>query len=348
MSQTRVHEYGLDVARIFAMFLVCAVHAAGCWHGVSHAPAGVDYGVALVFCAISFVGVNLFMLITGYLGINRQWRVGGYLRLWAQVAFYMVGGFLVAYLWDGQFLGKQVLLNCFFPIPFANGYWYFTAYSAAFFLFPYINKGFLALTKAEREKLLLVLFAATCLFGCFNRSIADGYNAVWMLEMYLAGAYMKLHPPVVSARRALAVFLLCCLLSALFAALREYGRRMYGLVLPFAVFSFTAPLTLLASLAVFHACAKMQVRASWLRCALAALAPLTFAVYLIHVHPALCVYFAHFADWMGGVSHYAWWYIPAVAVPVFVFCIAVDALRRWGVAGLAACLRAVKQKKGAE
>lgn len=329
MIRKDTRDYGVDIARILAMFFVCVLHVGGwgCGKGMANAPTLVDRAVAVLFCSFAQVAVNLFMLITGYLGITRNWKAKSFWRLWRQVVFYCVGGVFVATLLSGESFPSAYVATLIFPIPFANGYWYFSAYAGAFFLFPYINKGFLALSPQEQKMLLVTLFVVICLFGCYNRSVWGGYNAVWLLVMYLTGAYFKLHPIAVKTRYLILFYCVGSLISGALFSADSFMRHTYNVSLPIPGMENTSPFIVCASLACFLICLHVKRISPLMQKILAMIAPLTFAVYLIHAHPIMSRYVVYFSEWFAGFSRYAWWHIPVVAMLIFVFCLVVDYLR---------------------
>lgn len=327
MKKGLSRDYGIDIARILAMFLVCVLHVGGCWRGMANAPTMFDRAAAVTYWSLAYVAVDLFMLITGYLGINRTWKIKSYLRLWGQVAFYLMGGFLFAYSLNGACCSWSYFIANIFPIPCANAYWYFTAYSGAFFFFPYLNKVFLALTKHEREKLLLTLFLIICVFGFYNKHVWGGYNAVWMLVMYLAGAYLKLHPIALNTKYLLALYVSLSISGGILFSLDCHLRHTFGFSLPIPGLDYTSPFTVCASIACFVACTRVHMRSYLLQKLLATIAPLTFAVYLIHTHPATIGYFGDFIKSAAEYTHYSWWHIPTIAFLAFVFCIFIEYTR---------------------
>lgn len=326
MSVEREHQYGIDVARILAMFFICMIHVS-LWWTYTLAP---DEPLYLVNCvgtaslnALAYVGVNLFMLITGYLGIERQWRFRSFMRLWIQVVFYLLAGYMLAFAM-GDRCGVMTLITKLFPIPFANGYWYFTAYAGAFFLFPYINKAFLSLTQKERRDSLLIVLVSICFFGYFNRSVWGGFNAVWMLVMYMAGAYLKLHPVQLRTRWLILLYVGCSFVAGVITQIDTYTNEVYNVPFPFPGLYYTSPLTVCASLACFLACLNFSPRTETVRRVLVRVAPLTFAVYLIHIHPMLSHHFVALTRETSLAVHHAWWCIPFVALSIFAVGLLID------------------------
>lgn len=328
MQKSATRDYGIDIARILAMFFVCVLHmGAWCGDGIANAPTPEDYTAAVLFWSLAYVGVNLFMMISGYLGIHRTWKFKSFLRLWLQVAFYLMGGFLFAYTVFGSYMQPRIFLFKIFPIPFANAYWYFTAYAGAFFLFPYLNKAFLILTKSEREKLLCTLFAIICLFGFFNQHVWGGQNAVWMLVMYLTGAYLKLHPLKLKTQHLLLVYIFFSLAGGGLYMLQDYLSHHTALNLPIPNLDYTSPFVVCASVACLAFCTRLQPQSLLLRKAIVTIAPLTFAVYLIQSHPFFSGRFHDICTWASRYTHYSWWHIPVLAILLFGFCLCIDYLR---------------------
>lgn len=328
MSENRKHLYGLDVLRILSMYYVCVLHVGGGFGALKSSPDVITQCGTALFIALADVAVNIFMMVTGYIGVCHHWSWKGYLRVWGQVAFYAIAGFLFARLLMGQSCSSAALLRMFFPIPFANGYWYFTAYTGAYFLFPYANRLLQNLSPREYGRLLIILLVSVSFFGIWNQSIWGGYNAVWLLVMYAVGGYIRLHLGDVSQWRAVGIYLLASGLSALLFATKIYVKKNYGCVLGIPSFGYTAPLTIIASLSCFVCFAKMEIRNPLLCRLLTFAAPLTFAVYLIHVHPAVEPFFRRLASAMGSYDHYALWHTPFTALMIYLICSSVDWCRR--------------------
>lgn len=336
MSDRLKRDYGMDIVRILAMFGVCVLHVGGWWKGVSAAPTYWDKTAAVSFYSLAYVAVNLFMMVSGYLGIHRNWKIKSFLRLWGEVAFYLLGGYLFGFLLNGTFPSFRCFAKAIFPIPLANAYWYFTAYAGAFFFFPYLNKGFLALSQKERGKLLLTLFGVICVFGFYNHQhIWGGFNAVWMMVMYLTGAYFKLHPLSLKTRHLLLIYIASSFLGGAVYMMETYLKHHHDCSLPIPGLSYTSPFTVCASIACFIVCSRLSPKSQFLRQMLEKISSLTFAVYLIHMHPMLTPYFWNFARWLATYSHNQWWHIPVVSFIMFAFCLFVESIRQRVFRGIA-------------
>ena len=190
------YNMGLDLFRLFSMFLVVMVHICGGKGGI----------FSLYFC-LSVCAVNCFGILSGYVGFGSRHRVEGLLGLWWQVLWYY---FLIncVGLWlfpDRITAGK--LWKSFFPLC-TNAYWYFTAWFCLFWTMPALDCIIIHLEKRKAFLLVLILGILLCgtsfaplrhlgnIFGTGNsQKWSLGYCAPWLGYLYLVGAYIRKYPP---------------------------------------------------------------------------------------------------------------------------------------------------------
>ena len=82
-------NFGLDLLRMAAMFLVAVLHVLGAG-GVldSAAPLSPDYMTAWLLETAAFCAVNCYALLSGFVGLGGRFRYANLALLWCQVAFY--------------------------------------------------------------------------------------------------------------------------------------------------------------------------------------------------------------------------------------------------------------------
>lgn len=253
-------DYGIDLLRILSMLMVVATHALG-EGGLLEAAIGHTSHTAFVWLTEAGVAcaVNVYGLISGYVGYSARHRPANLLYLWCQAVFYTLG-FTVLLKW-GQGLALGDILAGLCPVT-KRTYWYLTAYFALFFLMPALN--FLIRTLPKKELLLL---NASCVFlFSLMPSILesdlfftkDGYSCLWLAVLYLLGGTCRrlelFHKT--SVIRALGVYLLCCFVNLIgrdvFLKYRMFDR-MYRL------FEYTAPLVLVSAIALLAAFAGRKL-----------------------------------------------------------------------------------------
>lgn len=196
-------QSNMELLRIFSILLIITFHYA--YKG------GFDFGTALsgnmllvkTCWMFGETGVNLFILLTGYFMVTGTFKWKKLILLLAQVFFYhmaLIVGYI--YVWGPEsytITDLNDVFMTFFPV-LANRYWFITAYLILYLLSPYLNKLVHALSQAEHKRLLvisLVLFSVIpTVFGApYNTTETLLYynRLIWMIVIYLIGAYIRLY-----------------------------------------------------------------------------------------------------------------------------------------------------------
>lgn len=186
---------GIDLARIIAMFMIMNYHILmyGSW--MTSKQTSFDNKVFGEFAiALTVISVDIFAMISGYVGLYSRHRLSRLLDLWFQVIFYswLVLGFF--YFFRNNLLNQQLIIHNFFPTVF-KGYWYWNGYIILFILSPLISQGLKSITKKQFKTIIILLFALTsCLtinphYDLFNLGL--GYSGLWLIVLYVYGAYFK-------------------------------------------------------------------------------------------------------------------------------------------------------------
>lgn len=102
------------------------------------------------------IGVVIFLLITGYFSINKNFSFKKVFILWLQIFCYSVGFMLVFRLTGIEKWSKVDTIKTFFPLAY-NQYWFITVYLYILLLAPFINKFLNSLSKENYNKLLAIL-----------------------------------------------------------------------------------------------------------------------------------------------------------------------------------------------
>lgn len=122
---------------------------------------GVNYACMEPLWVFASIGVDCFVMITGYFMIDRtDMRWNGILKTWVQTLFYTIGIMLIAVIFGHQTLDKASLLASVFPMH-QSSYWFVTHYIALLFLAPFFARLANALSKRLYQWLLIVLFVMT-------------------------------------------------------------------------------------------------------------------------------------------------------------------------------------------
>ncbi len=318
MAQER--NLGIDLLRILSMLMVCLLHVLGVGGVLSSCEPGTASYILLWFLnALSFGAVNLYALISGFVGINASHRFKSIIKLWLQVFFYSV---LICFMVSRirpDLVSTAMIKNAFFPVC-TGQYWYFTAYFLLFFVSPLLNAGISAMEEKSLRILLVSGFFILCFLPrSFERDIflsADGYSFLWLSYLYILGGYIKLYEPLKKVRGGYLV-----LLFFAFGAISLLPRLFLGERYALYLISYMSPTVVLGSVCLFLAFSKMKIRT--FKGIIKFFSAGAFSVYLIHTHPVIFSNFlsgAFFGIGAGGAI--------ISAILIYIACTILDIPRR--------------------
>ena len=304
------------------MLMVCILHI-GYQSGMRFLDYDTEYAgrvISNAWMALCIIAVNLYALLTGYLCINRRWNIQRYVELWITVCFYSITLFIPVILIGEQMLGiRSTLLHI---NPCTSGYWYFNAYTGLFVIIPFLNKGLNSLSQRDYRNLTILLLLIYSFLGCWkpDHIAQNGYNAIWLIILYVVGGYIKLHRPTIPAWILI-------------------GLAMSGMLVNFSLefnnstiarnllWSYASIFTFMASFAVFLLSIKISIRSKRLTTFLKWAAPSAFGVYLIQCHPFIWQKLANILKPLAKQLEYSWWFIPVAGVLLYALGTLLDWIR---------------------
>ncbi len=180
----------LELLRILAMIMIIAHHYSV--HGGWDIPNQVSYNrIIIQFLSLGGkLGVNCFILITGYFMINSKFDIKKLLKIMGQVLFYSVVIMLFFKLFKIYNIGIRETAKSFFPIIFSK-YWFATTYVELYILSPYLNKFINYCTEKEYKRLLIILMIVLSAIPTFTNSLPGIDNLPWFIFLYLVGGYIR-------------------------------------------------------------------------------------------------------------------------------------------------------------
>jgi hypothetical protein len=259
--------------------------------------------------SISITGVNAYVLISGYFLSTGKAKPSRLLLLICQVYFYTIL-ISLAMMAVGTYavdMGSSAykLVEYIFPIS-SEHYWFITAYVIMFVFAPVMNA---AVEKLTRKQLRAVIFGLLMWF-CFIKSIVPvlfptdhfGYDYGWFLCLYLIAAYIRKYDLVLfyTAKKSALVFAVSvAVIFTMSVSLHYYNLRFGGFAhyseVPFNLNFF---FTLTGSLGLFSFFRFFRMREGFAADIIRTLGPMTFGVYLLHMHIELR---DRWVDWIANV-----------------------------------------------
>lgn len=279
-------NYGVDLLRIISMYMIVLNHSLSIGGVIAEAThiRNFNYQLSWFLDIICYCAVNCYALISGYVGVESQFKLRNLIRLWCQVLFYsVIINFIVAWFVPGVDLSYLDIISSFLPVSFER-YWYFSAYFVMFLGIPAYNYLLNKLDKGILQNgiiILILIFSLgeTFIFRVKNfLGLQSGYSVLWLVVLYIIGGYIRLYGWNLWKRDRL-VFTGLALLSFIFF-LAFGGEEGHGRVLV----NYPAPTILFMGIALFNYFRQYIPGKTGVKY-IKRLAPLTFGVYLIHLQP---------------------------------------------------------------
>ena len=178
-----------ELLRIIIMIMIVFHHFY--WSNFSFDHQNITFTQFLVqsFAMWGKVGVNCFILITGYFQCKSKIKVKKVLIMCAAVWFYSFVFLIIAYVIGINITWKQ-LIKAIFPIVFSE-YWFITSYILLYLFSPFCNI-IIERIDAKTYKILMIImtiifvFIPTFFYGDLPLS-----NLGWFIYMYFVGAFIR-------------------------------------------------------------------------------------------------------------------------------------------------------------
>ena len=351
-SGKRKRNANIELIRIISMLMIISVHAM--YKG--DILLSLDNPTATVVSSwilecIGVNGLNLFMLITGYLMVKSDFKIGRLLEIIAQVMFYSVSVWLVLVAF-GKHYSTYEVLRVIFPIH-NNVYWFCTAYVLLYLLSPVLRVGVQHMTKAQLGAGIMLLLIFECAFKTLLpvRLTEDemGYDLIWFLVMFLIAAYIRLYGISFLEKplKAYVIHLICVVMMFLWQFIIVTVNARTGRLEDLIGVSLEHNhiFLLLSSVSLFMAIINAPcIEGVWAKI-ICFFAPFSFGVYLLHEHGLIRYEWPH---WIGleRLSGAPWYlFVPVVigvSVLVYLTGSVVDYLRGFIFSGVKKMFNASK------
>lgn len=283
-NKEKTYFHNLDLLRILSMFMIVLTHILG-KGGLRDAVDGREdayFFIVWIMQIFAYVAVNCYGLISGYIGLGSESKLSKIALLWLQVLFYTLVITVCFNLFGYQLDGND-WLGAFFPVV-TSQYWYVTAYFGLLVFKPLLDKGLRFISDKQLGQLVVGIFLVFSLVpALFNNkvleySLSKGFGMTWLIILYILGAYLRrLDLEKIKTGFLLALYLFSSLIT--FLGMNGIGETWFW---------YPSPSLVLASLAIFILFAKWKISGQGrLGALIAFLAPASFGVYLIHLHPLI-------------------------------------------------------------
>lgn len=279
-----------ELLRIVAMIFVVLNHVIGYGLGIFEF-FSVDTSIYSGFFIWSLlqllklipsVGVNLFVLITGYFTIERkQLRLRGIWRVWSTVWLYSVSIYIIFAVIGTVPFSWHNLLREATPL-LSNTYWFVTSYIILMLLAPFISR-MLAHATNFHYIITIILGGIICFQPFLGQYVMDSKMIILFVYLFIIGGYIRKFHKDLRIKDSYILLFIATILFLMFLYVlyknastgsnnyKIFSMTYYGLVLPLSV-------------GVFLYAKNWNIKNKRIKKIILIVAPLSFSVYIIESH----------------------------------------------------------------
>ena len=321
-----------DLLKIICMLLIILGHVITYPNLISNTSGYISNILEVTFFALC-VHVNIFILITGYFQVDKEFRWKKVFSLLFKVVFYNIFISLILYLFSPFDISlKELLIEL---IPFnLDSYWFIGSYILLYLLSPYLNIIINKSSSKELKRYILILLLIFSLIPCLSLNLFfknNGYTLYQFILMYSIGAYIKKENIVDKIKeikfkrlKLIAVFLISLLINySIFKIISwlkiENNNFLFNTLYEIInkhKFDYSNIFLIIQSISLFLLFSTFNIKNK----AFSFLSSSTLAVYIIHENPFMRKYIY---DLFGFNSSYKYYSHPRVFLDIIVLVILI-------------------------
>ena len=316
-------DSNIELLRLVCMFLIVFQHCTS----LCAFPEVWDVSImssevcaASLSLGLTYIGVNCFVLISGYYGIKLKLKSA--LNIYLICAIYALIGYLLHLYIDGAHIGKGILYSSVFCISHSK-LWFVKCYVGLMLLSPILNAAMDNLSKKMYQWVVVLLTILNVYFGFLWKDAvfnADGYTIANFVYIYMIGGYIRRYVDIewCSKHRTenAGVYLATSILWAGSIVLQRYVPMPYEEWF----WGYNNPFTLIGAISFFMLFLSIpksyNKTINWLAAG-------TFAVYVVHCDGYMGGYFKSI---VRAVANYLHTEYGVVITIIGMLCISVVVL----------------------
>ena len=292
-----------------------------------------DSHLLLFIHAFLYIGVNCFILISGWYGINPKWR--SFLNLYLTYAFYNLlhpFKFIAKSIIHGEGLVSSysfhdVIMRTLFP--FSHGHlWFMDCYLGLFLMAPLLNMAIKNMNKQQHLFILILLTIANIYFGDFwsmDLINSYGFSLANFVYLYIIGSYLHNYFSIETINKNRWLFFEAyCAFGVLWGACSLLNA--YSDVLPVHVphwhaFAYNNPILLLTAISFFLFMMSWHFKNRFVNY----IAVSMLGVYMLNEGVVKYGFLKPFAHQYSPLIQIALWV--SVSIAFFIVAICIDKIR---------------------
>lgn len=230
--------FGIDLVRVVAIFFVISVHFFLNNSFYETNIQGIGMFISLFFRWIFYLGVPLFILLTGYLKREKKLTKDyykGIKHILISYIFISILCILFRIFYLKEDISKLKLLLGIFSFS-ANEYaWYIEMYIGLFLLIPFLNILYSSINnKNHKQYLIITLLIMVSLSPIINyltirnvklEIIPNWWNGIYPLVYYFIGCYISEYQVEIDKKKGITIFTIIIFLETILSYIFNYNNK---------------------------------------------------------------------------------------------------------------------------
>lgn len=222
----------------------------------------------------TYIGVNVFILISGYYGIKVSFKK--FFNLYTFCAFYGLIGYICHIVQTGQHIGRSLIYCTLLPFSHST-YWFIPCYIALFCLSPLLNEFIKKASKRDFTiALILSTFVNIWMGYIWGNDVNDtGYNAIQFIYIYCIGGFIERFVDIQKCKEKRLMLISIYIASAIIWTIFGIAQNRHG------AFCYNNPILIIGALSFFMLSVTFSFKSRFINY----LSSSALAVYLIQSMP---------------------------------------------------------------
>lgn len=287
-------DSNIELLRIVSMIMII-VHHFELFAGCSNiGNLSLNSYVEIMIYSLGKLGVNIFVIISGYFLINSQFNIKKVIKLWLQIFFYSVSIMIILKMLNIVNFNNRETVKYFLPISYKK-YWFASTYMYLYMIFPFLNKFAHSIDKKTYKVLLILLtimfsgiYSVIYKSNSFETGTGTFETLAWFIFLYMLAGYIRIYGIKFLENKKkniiITIILMIIFLTILFTS--HYVYIKYGKLKNIINYytRMNSIFLLLLAITIFYIFKNIKIKNNKI---INLIARNSFAVYLIHEHEAL-------------------------------------------------------------
>ena len=335
--QKKVRNSNLELYRIIVMLMIVAHHYvvnSGMMDILQQTPLSPSSGVMLIFGGWGKIGINCFILITGYFMCRSEFSWKKLLKLYLWFSFYSVLIYVIFLITGHEKFTPFRALWKLWPLKEFTPFGFVSCFMMFYLFIPFLNLFLKHLKQKPHEYLIILLLIFYGILPTFPKVHIQFNYVSWFMAIYIIAAYIRLYglfPKVTHKIWGFITLILIMICSVSVLGMEVLYKQNYISV--FAPYFFITDcnkiIPILTAIASFMYFKGLKIPQSKL---INAIGGATFGVLLIHANSDAMRQWLwkETIDCMGHFSSSVLWtlgYASFSVLLIFIICTGIDWFR---------------------